>query len=138
MVGLWFKLGAQLAEAEEELCSLPTHKLLPLTQQMACRLGAPKSGADDFQPALRKVLLRAGKAHIHAVLPPLLALAYGDRYSVEEVAAEEDPNPNPNPNPSPNPSPNPNPNPNQVAAEDDVFDSAQVQPRIRRVAASGT
>ena len=39
---------------------------------------------------------------------------------------------------SPNPSPNPNPNPNQVAAEDDVFDSAQVQPRIRRVAALGT
>ena len=90
MVGLWFNLGAQLSEAEDELCSLPTHKLLPLTQQMACRLGAPKSGADDFQPALRKVLLRVGKAHIHAVLPPLLALAYGDRYSVEEVACEED------------------------------------------------
>ena len=54
------------------------------------------------------------------------------------VRWRESPNPNPNPNPNPHPNPNPNPNPNQVAAEDDVFDSAQVQPRIRRVAASGT
>ena len=46
IVGLWFKLGAALSEAETELCSLPTHKLLPLSIVKMVALVAHQQGSD--------------------------------------------------------------------------------------------
>ena len=84
IIGLWFEYGGGLAEAEKELCSLPTHKLLPLISQLSCRLGACVGEAHAFQTALRAVLLHVARAHLHVVLPHLLALSYGDRYALGE------------------------------------------------------
>jgi len=83
IVGLWLEYGSELAEAQQELTSLPTHKLLPLITQLACRLG-PLSSGDGFQPALRQVLKRVARAHLHVVLPHILALAHGDRFAPGE------------------------------------------------------
>ena len=84
MVGLWLEYGGELPEAEAELCSLPSHKLLPLIWQLACRLGAGSGPDAAFQASLRKVLVRVAKAHLHTVLPHVLALSYGDRFATNE------------------------------------------------------
>jgi ataxia telangiectasia mutated family protein len=58
---------------------------------MACRLGGEREGSGAaLQPGLRAVLLKAGRVHIHAVLPQLLALAYGDRFSPSEEVVVHD------------------------------------------------
>ena len=84
MVGLWLEYGGELPEAEAELCSLPTHKLLPLIWQLACRLGASNGPDAAFQASLRTVVTKVAKAHLHTVLPHLLALSYGDRFATNE------------------------------------------------------
>ena len=70
IVGLWLEYGGGLTAAKDELLSIPTHKLLPLISQLACRLGPLPAKAEDedehtFQTALRQVLLRVARAHIH-------------------------------------------------------------------------
>ena len=84
IVGLWLEYGGRLSEAKAELSSIPTRKLLPLISQLACRLGPTGGEGHAFQTALRHVLLRVAKAHLHVVLPHLISLAYGDRYAPEE------------------------------------------------------
>ena len=107
LVGLWLEYQGAMPEAQAELPSLPTHKLLPLIHQLACQLGPtsppPAAAAADsaaaadgaaaeaeaegrraFQTALRELLLRVAKAHLHVVLPHLLALAHADRFAQSE------------------------------------------------------
>ena len=89
IVGLWLEYGGGLTAAKDELLSIPTYKLLPLISQLACRLGPLPAKAEDedehtFQTALRQVLLRVARAHIHVVLPHLIALANGDRFAPGE------------------------------------------------------
>ena len=67
-----------------ELCALPTRKLLPLINQLASRLNKG-AAADRFQHGLRHILRYAGAAHVHTVLPHLLALANGDRFALHEA-----------------------------------------------------
>ena len=84
IVRLWFRYPHRLNEAEVELCALPTRKLLPLINQLASRLNKG-AAADRFQHGLRHILRYAGAAHVHTVLPHLLALANGDRFALHEA-----------------------------------------------------
>ena len=84
IVGLWLEYGGRLSEAAQQLASLPTHKLLPLIHQLTCRLGALRASDHDFQTALRQVLMRVARGHLHTVLPHLLALSYGERFAPGE------------------------------------------------------
>lgn len=61
---------------QEAFASTPSHKWLPLTYQLASRLGT-NDGA--FQAALHAQLRRMAVEHPFHVLPCLLALANGNR-----------------------------------------------------------
>ena len=60
--------------------------MLPLISQLACRLGFNAADGKGFQLALRSLLLRVARAHLHMVLPLLLALSYGNRFAAPEAS----------------------------------------------------
>ncbi|KAL1503192.1 hypothetical protein AB1Y20_011250 [Prymnesium parvum] len=103
MVGLWLQYQCQQdhlqAEDEpgsvqsyvsdplravKELDLVPSYKFLPLISQLTCYLGSQSSTDQCFQQALYKLLLRVARSHLHVVLPHLLALAHGNRFSPSE------------------------------------------------------